>query len=140
LRVVDRAEDQRRDHGVEAVILERESLGIRSNHRGRDPRLLRLPLEPTDHRRRWLGQDQLLQVVRIVGKVEPGPGAEFEYPPSRLPEQCGPSLRHPGALTYPEKRVIDRAEGAFPDFAHRRPSSLAYERDTGFYERGRAPV
>ena len=67
-------------------------------------------LQPFSHRGRGLGEDQLVEVVRVVGQVQPGPTAHFERPAARHCEEVAPMLAHPAHLACPEDGVVDGGE------------------------------
>jgi hypothetical protein len=87
--VRDRAQDQRENRRVEAVLVEGEPLGAGLDDLRRASRLREPGPEPPDHVRVGLRQDQLADGIRVVLQVEARAGSEVDRSPGRAGEQSG---------------------------------------------------
>jgi hypothetical protein len=117
--VVDRAEDERRDDGVERRVLERLSLGRRLPDGDGKIGLRGAAAGAFEHARRGLGDDEFLDVARVMRQVESCTPADLEHAAlhvrERLPPVLGEVLLHP-----PSEEVVER-----------RADPVAYERHLG---------
>jgi hypothetical protein len=72
-------------------------------------------LETRTHRRIGFGQDQLVEVIGVVGQVEASAAAYVDRAPSRVTEKLLPKGSDSGPLADPHERVVGNREGASPD-------------------------
>ena len=108
--VVDRAERERRDGGVEARVGERQPLRRRGDDLRREAELGRALAQAPAHRLLRLGEDELLQPRGVVGEVQARPRAELEDPPARAREQRGAPGGEPRGLALGERAVVAARE------------------------------
>jgi hypothetical protein len=106
LRVRHGAEHERRHHGVERPVLERQRLGAGEHDRRRAERG-DARSEALGHRLVWLREDQIQPGV-VVGEVEAGAGADLEDAAAGLRHERAAARGEAGALGEPEERVIER--------------------------------
>src|SRR5207253_7852058 len=107
--VVDPAEHERRDDGVEAVVLERKVLGGSGQDLDESRLIARLLFQPPQHRLIGLGRYERPDTL-VVCKVRAGAGADLEHVPAGLGEQPVAHLPQTCVLTTPGHRVVDRRE------------------------------
>src|SRR5207237_8164073 len=114
-RVVDRAEDERRDDDVEAGVLERELLG-RGTHEPNGPRTtVQLALESAGHRLLRLGHDELLDRVSVQREVGTRAASDLEHTPSGALEQLYPPGTETRLLAAGHERVVPGREAPAPE-------------------------
>jgi pimeloyl-ACP methyl ester carboxylesterase/DNA-binding CsgD family transcriptional regulator len=106
--VGDRAQHERRDHGVERAVGERQLLGARVDDGNLAAR--GAARQPGAHRRIGLA-DHELDAVGVVAQVEPGAGTELEDTTARRGEQLTPARGHSPSLTEGEEGVVDEGDG-----------------------------
>ena len=113
LRVRDRAEHERRDDRVEAVVVERQVLGRCLHDLGVTGRA-RLPGDPlaqaAGHVGVGLGQDQFGDGAGVVLEVAARARAELENPARRRRQQLAPHLSQPRALGRGAHPVVEASE------------------------------
>jgi hypothetical protein len=113
--VIDRAQHERRDRGVEAVVLEGKVFSRCAQHLGVGSLLLRATLQAADHRLLRLGDREALHSLPVPRQVRAGASADLQHLPARAGEQRlamrGQSL--PFALGH--EAVVHRREDPAPD-------------------------
>ncbi len=85
--VADSAEHEGGDGGVEAVVVEGKVFGRGAQSRYRPCVLADSALEPSQHWRFGLCNDERLDCRAVVGEVGPGAAADLEHPAGRVGEQ-----------------------------------------------------
>ena len=113
-RLVDGAEHERRHHGVHRAVVHGEPLGGRvEDGRGAFAATDGL-LQPPAHRGGGLGEDELVEIVGVVGQVQSGAAAQFERAAARQREEVAATRAHPGQLARPQDGVVDGGEQPSP--------------------------
>ena len=108
--VVDGAEHERRDRGVEAVVGERQVLGRRAQE-ARLRRVLGDPrLDALRHRLLGLGDREAGDAGPVVGQVCARPAADLDHVAARLGEERGPVRGKAVALGPRQETVVRRRE------------------------------
>ena len=107
-RIVDRAEDERRDHGVEARVRERERLRPAVDELHRNARLGDLRRQPLRHAR--IGLERYDSFGRgVVAQVRSGAGADLEDLACDLREELVPQRAQLTVLRAPGEEVVEPA-------------------------------
>ena len=88
--VVDAAQHECGDDGVEGIVLERQILGRRAQHPSLRDVLAGVALEPADHRRSGFREDEGFNASVVEGEVRPGAGADLEHAPGGVGQQALP--------------------------------------------------
>ena len=108
--VVDAAEHERRDDGVETRVLEGKVFG-RCAQDGRQRALLAgLPFQPLQHRRLRLGDRERLDARAVVAEVRAGAAADLEHVAARAGDQVPPHLGEAGLLAPFAEAVVGKRE------------------------------
>ena len=97
--VIDTAEHQGRDGGVERVVLEGEILGRCTQDEKASRVLTCFALEAAQHRDFRLRHCQCLDGWAVKGQVTPGTCTDLEHPATRLGEHGLPMARNPAFST-----------------------------------------
>ena len=100
----DRAEDERADHGVEALIGEGQALGGRLDDLRRARGARQVVSQPAGHVLRGLGDYELGDGRRVVLEVQAGPGADLQRRTGRAGQQSRRRSANP-ACSVP--RIMD---------------------------------
>jgi len=108
--IVDAAENERRDRRVERAVVERQLLGGRPHERRLRRVLLRLPLEPLQHRLFRLGDRERLDGDPVVLEVRAGATTDLEHAPVRGGQELPAALGEPCLLGLAAHAVIGRRE------------------------------
>ncbi len=58
--------------------------------------------------------DELVDLVGVMRKVQPGSGADLDNPPAGIAEEGASPAAHACDLTQPEKRVVQQGENPHP--------------------------
>ena len=115
--LIGAAEHERRDDGVEARVLEGQILGGSLHNLGLLRLLARLGLEPAEHRRFGLGDDERVGSA-VERQVQAGAPADLEHPPACVREQRFAQLTDSALLGLVREPVVDRRHER-PAKAHR---------------------
>src|SRR5436190_5723961 len=105
--LIGTAEHERRDDDVEARVFEGQILGGSLHNLGLLRLLARLGLEPAEHRRFGLGDNERLGPV-VERQVQASAPADLEHPPGCVREQRLAQLTHTALLGLVRESVVDR--------------------------------
>src|SRR5262249_7448324 len=110
VEALDRAEDERRDDGVERGSVERETLGRRVDHLDRSAKLANATLEVAPHGAVGLGEDEAFDGGGIMMEVRARAGADLEHAPGERAEELPPPRSEALLLGALHEAVVDERQ------------------------------
>jgi hypothetical protein len=113
--IVDRAQDQRGDGTVEALVVERKPLRGRAHDARLDAGRRHPALQASRHRLLRLGHHELLQPRRVEREVDAGTSPDLDHAPVRGGEQLASAFSQSGLLAASHDPVVDSSKDTPPD-------------------------
>src|SRR5215203_4300074 len=109
LLIRDRAQDERRDHGVEATVRERQLLSPSRRDLDGDTGVCKLLFKPPAHEGIGLGDGYPIYIT-VVRQVSAGAATDLEHGATGPGEQPPPAPAHPPPLHGSANGVVERRE------------------------------